>query len=135
GAGAAPSPIASCGRTWRMGVRSVGADPWGPCGGQGVGGAFGSEGFVAGEHVPDRFGEPAGEVDLGDLGAALFADARLRLLVAVAVDGVRAGVGGGLDECPAQVAGSLLGEWAAQVTIARLVDARAEARVAGQLAW
>src|SRR6266511_5053105 len=40
-------------------------------------------GFVAGEHVPDRFGESAGEVDLGDLGAALFADARLRLLVAV----------------------------------------------------
>jgi hypothetical protein len=35
--------------------------------------------------VPDRFGEPAGEVDLGDLGAALFADPRLRLLVAVAV--------------------------------------------------
>jgi hypothetical protein len=51
---------------------------------QGVGGAFGSEGLVAGEHVPDRFGESAGEVDLGDLGAALFADARLRLLVAVA---------------------------------------------------
>ena len=33
--------------------------------------AFGSEGLVAGEHVPDRFGESAREVDLGDLGAAL----------------------------------------------------------------
>jgi hypothetical protein len=31
--------------------------------------------LVAGEHVPDRFREPASEVDLGDLGAALFADA------------------------------------------------------------
>src|SRR5205807_9580537 len=100
GAGAAPSPIASCGRTWRMGVRSVGADPWGPCGGQGVGGAFGSEGLVAGEHVPDRFGEPAGEIDLRDLGAALFADARLRLLVAVAVGGVGAGVGAAFDGGP-----------------------------------
>jgi hypothetical protein len=65
--------------------------------------------FAAGEHVPDRFGEAAGEVDLGDLGAALLADARLRLLVALAVGGVGAGVGGGLDERPAQVAGSLLG--------------------------
>jgi len=35
--------------------------------------------------VPDRFGQPAGEVDLGDLGAALFADPRFGLLVAVAV--------------------------------------------------
>ena len=29
------------------------------------------EGLVAGEHVPDRFGELAGDVDLGHLGAAL----------------------------------------------------------------
>jgi hypothetical protein len=42
---------------------------------------------VAGEHVPDRFGEPLGEIDLRDLGAALFADARFRLLVAVAING------------------------------------------------
>src|SRR5207253_1990294 len=57
-----------------------------------------------------------------------------RLLVAVAVDGVRAGVGGGFDERPAQVARPLLREWAAQVTLAGLVDARAEAAVAGELA-
>jgi len=38
--------------------------------------------LVAGEHVPDRFGESAGEADLGDLGAALFADACLQSLVA-----------------------------------------------------
>jgi hypothetical protein len=31
--------------------------------------------LVVGEHVPDRLGESAGEVDLGDLGAALLADA------------------------------------------------------------
>src|SRR6266567_3428603 len=74
--------------------------PKGPSSGQGVGGAFGSEGLVAAEHVPDRFGESAGEVDLGDLGAALFADADFRVLVAVAVDGVSAGVGGGFDERP-----------------------------------
>jgi hypothetical protein len=50
------------------------------------------------EHAPDRLGESAGEIDLGDLGAALFADAGLGLLVAVAVDGCGAGVGGGFDE-------------------------------------
>src|SRR6478672_11187376 len=85
----------------------------GPSGGQGVGGAFGSEGLLAGEHVPDRFGESAGEVDLCDFGAALLADARLRLLVAVAIDRCGAGVGCCLDERPAEVARALLGEWAA----------------------
>jgi hypothetical protein len=69
----------------------------GPSGGQGVGGGFGSEGLLAGEHVPDRFCESAGEVDLGDFGAALFADPCFRLLVAVAVDRMCAGVGGGFD--------------------------------------
>jgi hypothetical protein len=46
--------------------------------------------LVAAEHVPDHFGEAVGEVDLGDLGAALLADPRFGLLVAVAVDGCRA---------------------------------------------
>jgi hypothetical protein len=64
---------------WRISLR--------PSGGQGVGGAFGSEAFVAAEHVPDRLGESAGEVDLGDLGAALLADPGLGLLVAVALGG------------------------------------------------
>src|SRR6266545_5865509 len=106
----------------------------GPSGGQGVGGAFGSEGLVAGEHVPDRLGQSPREIDLGDLGAALFADPRLRLLVAVAIDGMRAGVRGGFDERPAEVARALLAEWPAQVALAGLVDARAEAAVAGELA-
>ena len=64
--------------------------------------------MVTAEHVPDRFGESASEVDLGDLGAALLADARLGVLVAVAVDGVGAGVGGGLDERPAPILGPCL---------------------------
>jgi hypothetical protein len=79
-------------------------------------------------------GESAGEVDLRDLGTALFADARFQLLVAAAVGGVGAGMGGGLDERPAEVARSLLGEWAAQVALAGLVDAWAKAAVTGQLA-
>src|SRR5215207_6229659 len=87
-----------------------------------------------GEHVPDRFGEPAGEVDLRDLGAALFTDARFHVLVALAVGGVGAGMGGGLDQRPAEVAGSVLGERAAAVGLTGLVDARAEAAVAGELA-
>ena len=56
--------------------------------GQREGGAFRSEGLVAGEHVPDRLGEGAGELDLGDLGAALTADALLGLLVALAIERV-----------------------------------------------
>src|SRR5918996_4772874 len=115
------------GRTRPIGVRSGGASPYGPSGGQGVGGAFGSEGLVAGEHVPDRFRESAGEVDLGDLGAALFADAGFGLLVALAVDRMRAGVRGCFDERPAEIARSLLAEWATQIALAGLVDARAEA--------
>jgi hypothetical protein len=51
--------------------------------------------------VPDRLGESTGEVDLGDFGAALLADAGFGLLVAVAADGRGAGVGGGVDERPA----------------------------------
>jgi hypothetical protein len=74
--------------------------------------------LVAGEHVPDRFGEPAGEVDLRDLRPALLADADFCLLVAVAVGGVAAGVGCGLDQRPAQVARSLFSERAAQLALA-----------------
>ncbi len=68
--------------------------------GQSARGACRSEGLVAAEHVPDRLGETAGDVDLGDLGAALFAEALLVALVAVAVDLVTAGVGGGFDQRP-----------------------------------
>ena len=67
-----------------------------------------SEGLVAGEHVPDRLGEPAGEVDLGDLGAALAAETALGALVALAVERVLAGRQGGLEQSPAQVAWAVL---------------------------
>jgi hypothetical protein len=78
----------------------------------------GAKGLVAGGHVPDRFGAPAGQIDVRDLGAGLFADARFRLLVAVAIDGGGAGVGGGFDQRPAEVARPLLGERATQVAFA-----------------
>ena len=71
-------------------------------------GACRSEGLVSGQHVPDRLGEPAGEFDLGDLGAALFAEAASGALVALGVDGVSGGVDGGFDQRPAQVAGPVL---------------------------
>jgi hypothetical protein len=74
--------------------------------------------LVAGEHVPDRFCESAGEVDLGDLGAALFAGTCFQSLVAASVGGVGAGMGGGLDEGPAEVARPLFGEGAAEVALA-----------------
>src|SRR5262245_34238455 len=48
---------------------------------------------------------------------------------------MRTGVGGCLDQCPAQVARSLLAERAAQIALTGLVDAGAEAAVAGELAW
>jgi hypothetical protein len=34
--------------------------------------------LLAAEHVPDRFGQPASEIELGDLGAALLADGTLQ---------------------------------------------------------
>src|SRR5205814_765109 len=71
--------------------------------GQSRRGACRSEGLIAGEHVPDRLSQPAGEVDLGDLGTALLAQAALVALIALAVERVLAGVGGGLHQRPAQV--------------------------------
>jgi hypothetical protein len=45
---------------------------------RGVRGACRGEGLVAGEHLPDRFGEAAGEVNLGVFGAALFPETMLK---------------------------------------------------------
>ena len=45
--------------------------------GQSQRGACRGEGLVAGDHVSDRLGQAAGDVDLGDLGAALLAEALL----------------------------------------------------------
>src|SRR5205814_1805300 len=47
----------------------------GRLGGQRERGACRSEALVAGEHLPDRFGQGPGELDLGDLRAALAAHA------------------------------------------------------------
>jgi hypothetical protein len=83
--------------------------------------------------VPDRFGEPSGDIDLRDLGAALFAKALLVALVALAVERVSEGVHRGLEHRPAQVLRSVLCERAAAVFLAGLVHPRAEAGVAAQL--
>ena len=93
----------------------------------------GSEGLVVGEHVPDRLAELSGDVDLGDLGAALFAEPALVALVALAIDGVLEGVHGRLEQRPAQVLRSVLCERPAAVPVAGLVDARAEPGVAAKL--
>ena len=58
--------------------------------------------------MPDRLGELAGEVDLGDFGAALAAEALLGALVALGVDGVVAGMQRGFEQRPRQVARALL---------------------------
>ena len=81
----------------------------GPLRGQRLGGACRSEGSVGRQHVPDRLGEAAGQVDLGDLGAALATQPGLGAPVALGVDGVAGGMYGGFDQCPAQVLGSVAG--------------------------
>jgi hypothetical protein len=90
-------------------------------------GACGSwgEGLFAGQHVPDRFGEAAGDVDLGDRRAALLAEAALGALVALAVGVVPECVHGRFEHRPAQVLGALLGQRAAAIAVTGLVDARA----------
>ena len=50
----------------------------GRSGRQTKGGASGSEHLVTGQHVPDRVGEPASDVDLSDLRTALLAEPLLR---------------------------------------------------------
>jgi hypothetical protein len=57
-------------------------------------GACRGEGFVLDEDVPDGFGELAGEIDPGDLRAALPAEAPLHPLGAVPIAGVASRVGG-----------------------------------------
>src|SRR5947209_8812709 len=79
----------------------VAAIPTGLSGSHGGCGACRGEGLLAGEHVPDRLCQPPGDVDLGDLGAALFAEAALGALVALGVGRVPAGMGCRLDQGPA----------------------------------
>src|SRR2546430_7735195 len=62
-----------------------GASPKGRSGRQTKSGASRSELLFARKHVPDRVGEPAGDVDLGDLGAALLSESLLVPLIALGV--------------------------------------------------
>src|SRR5436305_15335708 len=81
-------------------------------GSQARNGACRSEGLerlVAGEHVPDRLGQLASELDLRDLRAALAAQAALGALVALLVERVRGGVDGCFHQSPAQISGAVLG--------------------------
>jgi hypothetical protein len=61
-----------------------------------------SAGSGFGKHVPDRVGEPTGDVDLGDLGPALLAEPALVALAALRVCGVLERVHGRLEQRPAQ---------------------------------
>ena len=83
----------------------AGACPKGRSRRQTKGGASGSELLTSRKHVPDRVGEAAGDVDLGDLGAALFAESALVALVALRVSGHgfrRPAHEHQLDKCPLQ---------------------------------
>jgi transposase len=93
----------------------------------------GREGLVGGEHVPDRFGELSGDVDLGDLGAALLAEAALGALGALRVGGMAQRVHRRFEQRPAQVLGTRFGQRAAAVAIAGLIDAWAEPGGAAEL--
>ena len=73
------------------------------------------EGFVLREDVPDGLGQLTGEVDPGDLGAALAPEALLGPLVSLQVARISCSVGGGFDEGPAQVLGAVLRQRAAAV--------------------
>ena len=96
-----------------LGLTPVAHFTLGLSGSQRLSGACRSEGLVAGQHVPDRLGEAAGEIDLGDLGAALAAVPAFGELVALTVERMVCGVLGGLDQRPAQVPRSVFGERAA----------------------
>ena len=97
-------------------VRSRAQVQKGRSGRQTKSGASWSEGLVSRKHVPDRVGEPAGDVDLGDLRAALLAEPALRSLVALGVGGVAERVHRRLEQGPAQVGRPVLGERAAART-------------------
>src|SRR6266545_7263664 len=125
----APSAVTS----W-VGAAPVAQFSSGPSCGQGRRGACRSKGLVAGQHVPDRFSEPAADLDRCQLRAALVAVAGAEALADRPVARVTGGAVRGLDECPAQVIGPVLAQRSTAVTLARLLDPRAEAGVADELA-
>src|SRR5512144_546869 len=123
----------SAGGSGEIGSSLAGASPKGRSGRQTKSGASGSELLIASEHLPDRVGEPAGDVDLGDLGAPLLAEPALVALVALRVGGVAERVHGRLEQRPAQVAGAVLAQGPAAIALAGLLDLGAKAGVAGEL--
>src|SRR5215212_10169698 len=88
--------------------RSISVEP--SCGQRAGRGTCRSEGLIAGEHVPDRLAELAGDLDARDLLAALAAQALGGALVVVAIGGMAGGVGGALDQRPAQELRAVLGQ-------------------------
>src|SRR6266480_179508 len=106
----------------------------GPSCGQGHRGACRSKGFVGRQHVPDRLGQTAADLDRSQLRPPLAAVAGEETLVDGPVTGMAVGGMGRFDERPAQVAGAVLAQAPAPVALARLLDLRAQARVADQLA-
>src|SRR6266508_3393417 len=95
----------------------AGASPKGRSGRQTKSGASWSELLIASEHVPDRVGEPSGDVDLGDLGAALLAEPALGSLIALGVGGMPERVHRRLETRPAQVVGAVLGQRPAAILV------------------
>jgi hypothetical protein len=93
----------------------------------------GLERLVAGQHVPDRLGQLASQLDLGDLRAALAAQAALGALVALLLERMRGGVDRCFHQPPAQISGSVLRQRAAAVHVPGLAHTRAQAGVPGQL--
>jgi len=83
--------------------------------------------------VPDGFDELAGKLDPRNLRPALAAEALLGSFVAEPIGRMSGGVGGRLDERPAEVPGTVFGERPPDVAVARLTDERTQAGVPGQL--
>src|SRR6266511_5935196 len=83
-----------------VGVAPVARFASGPSGGQGTRGACRSKRLFGGEHVPDRFGEAAGDFDVGDFAAACAAVTGAHPLDDRLVARVAAGDVGGFDERP-----------------------------------
>ena len=105
----------------------------GPSGGQRLRGTCRSEGLSFREHVPDGLGQLAGDLDPSDLLAPLTSEAGGGGPVVVGIGAMAGGVGSGLDQGPAQVSGSVLGQGTAAVPAAGLIHPGAQAGVAAQV--
>src|ERR671936_240237 len=96
-------------------------------------GASWSELLVARKHVPDRVGEPTGDVDLGDLCPPLLAEPVLVAPIALRVGGVLQRVHRRLEHRPPEVGRTVLGQRAAAILVSGLIEEGAETGVAGEL--